>query len=81
MTMSKAFNKVDHRLLIQKLEKDYGFGGNLLRWFQCYLENRKQRVTVLGVRQTFFLLHLVYRKVQYLARHCSSFTSMISQTM
>ena len=35
-------------MLIQKLEKDYGFGVNLLRWFQCYLKNRKQRVTVLG---------------------------------
>ena len=48
MDMSKAFDTVDHGLLIQKLQADYGFGGNLLRWFQCYLENRKQRVTVLG---------------------------------
>jgi hypothetical protein len=48
MDMSKAFDKVDHEVLIQKLQKDYGFGGNLLRWFRCYLENRKQRVTVLG---------------------------------
>ena len=30
------------------MQKDYGFGGNLLTWFQCYLENRKQRATVLG---------------------------------
>jgi hypothetical protein len=44
MDMSKAFDKVDHEVLIQKLQKDYGFGGNLLRWFRCYLENRKQRV-------------------------------------
>ena len=48
MDMSKAFDKVDHEVLIQKLQKDYGFGGNLLRWFRCYLENRKQLVTVLG---------------------------------
>ena len=47
MDMSKAFDTVDHGLLIQKLQADYGFGGNLLRWFQCYLENHK-RVTVLG---------------------------------
>ena len=46
--MSKAFDKVNHRLLIQKLLKNDGLGGNLLRWFQCYLKNRKQRVTVLG---------------------------------
>ena len=48
MDMSKAFDKVEHELLIQNLQKDYGFGGNLLRWFQCYLAERKQRVTVLG---------------------------------
>ena len=46
--MSKAFDKFNHRFSIQKLQKDYGFGGNLLRWFQCYPKNRKQRVTVLG---------------------------------
>ena len=43
MDMSKTFDKVDHGLPIQKLEKYYGFGGNILRWFQCYLENRKQQ--------------------------------------
>ena len=37
MDMSKAFDTVDYGLLIQKLQADYGFGGNLLRWFQCYL--------------------------------------------
>ena len=45
--------KVDHGLLIQKLQKDSGFGGNLLRWFQCHLENSKQRVTLLGVTSDF----------------------------
>ena len=43
MDMSKAFDKVDHEVLRQNLQKDYGFGGNLLRWFRCYLENRKQK--------------------------------------
>ena len=31
MDMSKAFDTVDHGLLIQKLQADYGFRGNLLR--------------------------------------------------
>ena len=48
MDMSKAFDKVNHDVLIQKLRNNYGFGGNLLRWFRSYLTNRKQRVTVLG---------------------------------
>ena len=48
LDMSKAFDKVHHDVLIQKLRKVYGFGGNLLRWFRSYLTNRKQCVTVLG---------------------------------
>jgi hypothetical protein len=48
MDMSKAFDKVDHDVLIQKLRNDYGFGGNLLRWFCSYLTNCKEGVTVLG---------------------------------
>jgi hypothetical protein len=35
-------------VLIQKLRNNYGFGGNLLRWFRSYLTNRKQHVSVLG---------------------------------
>ena len=42
MDMSKVFNKVDHGLFIQKLRNDFGIGGNLLKWFQSYLENCKQ---------------------------------------
>ena len=48
MDMSKAFDKVHHKYLISKLRKVYGISGKLLRWFESYLTNRKQRVTVLG---------------------------------
>ncbi len=29
-----------------------GFGGNLIQWFDSYLPNRQQRVTVLGATST-----------------------------
>ena len=47
LDMSKAFDKVRHDLLMEKL-RDAGFGGNLLTWFHAYLCGRRERVTVLG---------------------------------
>ena len=46
--MSKAFDKVNHKILIKKLKDSFGTSGNLLYWLESYLSNRKQRVTVLG---------------------------------
>ena len=48
LDMSKAFDKVSHRKLLTLLQ-EHGFGGNLLSWFDFYLQNRFQRVTALGV--------------------------------
>ena len=39
----KAFDKVQHNLLIDKLET-IGLRGKLLYWFESFLSNRKQRV-------------------------------------
>ena len=46
MDMSKAFDKVDHAFLLNKL-RQYNIGGSLLRWFCSYLHGRQQRVTTL----------------------------------
>ena len=45
---AKAFDKVDHPLLIQKLEK-YGIHPSLIRWIKDFLTNRSQSVVVNGV--------------------------------
>lgn len=47
----KAFDKVNHSLLCQKLSW-YGIHGNLLRWVQSYLMNRSQLVTIKGFKST-----------------------------
>ena len=47
MDMSKAFDKVNHQILIHKLYNCFGISGSLLGWFSPSLLNRRQRVTVL----------------------------------
>lgn len=41
----KAFDSVDHKILLSKLNL-YGIRGNTLKWFQSYLWNRQQIVLV-----------------------------------
>lgn len=44
---SSAFDKVDHKILLNKLE-NFGIFGQLLLWFKSYLTERQQRVVVKG---------------------------------
>ena len=43
MDLSKAFDTIDHNLMLAKLEA-YGFNENSLHFMHSYLKNRKQRV-------------------------------------
>ena len=45
MDLSKAFDCMNHRLLIAKLEA-YGFGAESLKLINSYFSNRKQRVRI-----------------------------------
>jgi hypothetical protein len=47
MDFAKAFDKVNHSLLIHKLQH-YGIIGKSVRWIQNWLANRKQSVVIDG---------------------------------
>ena len=44
---SKAFDSVSHERLLRKVES-YGIKGNILKWIESFLSNKRQRVKVGG---------------------------------
>ena len=56
MHLSKAFDMVDHSILLRKLAK-FGIGGDELRWFLGYLRDRKQRVCVSEAASKWTTIH------------------------
>ena len=51
INLSKAFDTVDHEILISKSEY-YGIKGKNLKWLKSYLSERKQSISCSGVGKT-----------------------------
>ena len=52
LDFSKAFDKVNHAVLFQKL-CNFGISGSLLQWCESYLSNRRQRVVLDGISSSW----------------------------
>ena len=51
INLAKAFDTVDHKILLRKMEI-YGTGGITLKWFENYLTNRKHYIQISSYKNT-----------------------------
>ena len=74
---SKAFDMVDHQILLHKLYH-YGVKGTALQWFRSYLHNRQQFVTIDGIDSCILSIwNTAYHKGLFSGHFSLSYTSMI----
>ena len=52
LDLKKAFDTVDHHIMLQKLSK-YGLSANAVNWFRDYLTGREQRTKIMGSKSVF----------------------------
>ena len=72
LDLSKAFDTIDHKMLLVKLWH-YGIRGVANKWFDSYLNNRKQLVEINGICSDTKVIEFGVPKVQYWVLYSSLF--------
>ena len=73
-----AFDAIHHATIIRRLESDIELSGKLLQWITSYLENRKQKDSVLYFRtRQYPLCHAVRHMDQCLVPSCLLFPQLL----
>jgi retron-type reverse transcriptase len=47
LDIKKAFDSINHRILLNKMNEQFGIFGTELKWFESYLTNREQQCNVI----------------------------------
>ena len=50
LDLSAAFETIDHTIMLERLQRTFGFRGTVLEWFNSYLTDRTQSVCIDGVK-------------------------------
>ncbi|XP_047137111.1 uncharacterized protein LOC124813726 [Hydra vulgaris] len=81
LDFAKAFDKVPHRRLLQKLES-YGIEGNVLNWIKAFLSNRSQRVILGNTSSTWVNLpeHINSENLCKMYADCTKILSVVKTT-
>ena len=82
LDFSKAFDTVNHEILMSKLQHN-GIRGVMLSWFKSYLSNRKQYVSIKNFSSSMSNITLGVPKAQCWAQYfffCTSTTCIDPQT-
>ena len=56
LDLSTAFDTVNHKILLERLQHDIGISKVPLQWFKSYFSNRSQRIVVQGTLSRLFYL-------------------------
>ena len=80
LDISKAFDKVWHEGLVFKLAQN-GISGSLLKLFQNYLNNRKQRIVLNGSFSEYSKIASGVPRALFLVLYYSVYTSIILKTI
>ena len=65
LDLSKAFDCIDHYILLQKLEH-YGIRGVVLQWFRSYLGNRTQYTSIDNYKSDELIMQVGVHKDPFL---------------
>jgi hypothetical protein len=64
LDLKRAFETIDHQILIEKLQYQCNITGTVLEWFKSYLSNRKQKVKYGDILSDIYWSNTGYLRVQ-----------------